>query len=372
MALASGSPYYMAPANAKKMAADLCALPVWYAENKGHVLVADADQIGWMNNECPFSLDVRFLLSIPSDCDKVVPWGWSPVVLRCLKQAGVDESVLPLEKQMDQIRSLSSRRTAVDLLPSLRFPGTLGNSEWLVSVEEIAVFVKKHGSILLKAPWSGSGKGIQPLQAEPDKPMSGWIKRVITMQGGVVAEPFYAKCVDFALEFHVEENNLSFVGYSMFDTDSRGIYKGNFLQSNQAIEAYLSTFVSLELLTEIREVLLHELSSLLLGVYEGYLGVDMMICRIGENEYALHPCVEINLRVNMGVVSRLFYDRYMYPEVVGNYVVEYYPKRGEALLFHERMKSEHPLELVGGRLFRGYLSLTPVFEDTQYQVFVVV
>lgn len=34
MALASASPYYMAPSNIKKMAADLSALPAWYARRK--------------------------------------------------------------------------------------------------------------------------------------------------------------------------------------------------------------------------------------------------------------------------------------------------------------------------------------------------
>ena len=46
-----------------------------------------------------------------------------------------------------------------------------------------------------------------------------------------------------------------------------------------------------------------ELSSRFGSVYSGYLGVDMMVCRFpsGEVEYRIHPCVEINLRMNMGV-----------------------------------------------------------------------
>ena len=55
MALASGSPYYMAPANIKKMAADLAALPAWYALPGSGVLVSDERQKEWMKKEYVFS-----------------------------------------------------------------------------------------------------------------------------------------------------------------------------------------------------------------------------------------------------------------------------------------------------------------------------
>ena len=74
--------------------------------------------------------------------------------------------------------------------------------------------------------------------------------------------------------------------------------------------------------------------------------------------------------MNMGVVSRLFFDRYMSPASSGSYVIEFYPNKGEALNFHEEMKRKYPLRLQEGRLAEGYLSLTPVFFDTAYQIYV--
>ena len=41
------------------------------------------------------------------------------------------------------------------------------------------------------------------------------------------------------------------------------------------------------------------------------------------------PCVEINLRMNMGVVARLIYDNYVCDGVQGRYVIEYYAKPGD-------------------------------------------
>ena len=116
--------------------------------------------------------------------------------------------------------------------------------------------------------------------------------------------------------------------------------------------------------------LMHELALKAGEGYQGYLGVDMMICRT-TGGYALHPCVEINWRMNMGVVSRIFFNRYVCPEVTGRYVIEYYPNSGDALKSHEEMKANNPLCLDGGKISEGYLSLTPVFEDTNYQIYVL-
>ena len=158
------------------------------------------------------------------------------------------------------------------------------------------------------------------------------------------------------------------MGYSLFEADCRGIYKENVLASDQVIESRLASYVPMEVLSEITKRCVDELDALLFGSYVGYLGVDLMVCQDDEG-YKVHPCVEVNLRMNMGVVSRLFYDNYVCEGTEGRYVIEYIPKNGEALRFHEAMQKEYPLEMENGQVKRGYLSLTPVFEDTSYQIF---
>jgi hypothetical protein len=162
---------------------------------------------------------------------------------------------------------------------------------------------------------------------------------------------------------------VHFAGYSLFETDGQGAYKGNVLASDEAIEATLAQYVGCEALRTTRERLIELLSEKLGGRYTGYLGVDMMIYE-GEGGYRLHPCIEINLRMNMGLVARLFYDRYVAPGAQGTYSVAYYPKKGEALAHHERMQREFPCNIQENRVVKGYLSLTPVTEDTCYQAFV--
>ena len=370
MALASGSPYYMSPASAKKMSADLSALPAWYAGLDSAVLLSDETQVQWMQEECRLKLDVEWVIGETfSGYTGFFPWGWSPALSKRLLDNGAESGLLPTEKQMGALRELSSRKTAVGLLPLLNMEGTMGESFWLASLDEVVNLSAKHNKVLLKSPWSGSGKGIQPLQGIPDENLGGWIRRIISTQGGVVCEPYYNKVLDFAMEFYVANGSIEYVGYSLFDTDSRGIYKGNFLASNEEIERRLSVYVNPGILGRTRDNLMHELLKLADGIYQGYLGVDMMVVQVADG-YALHPCVEVNWRMNMGVVSRLFFDRYMSPMSNGNYVIEYYSNKGEALDFHEEMKRKHPLRIHEGRLVEGYLSLTPVFFDTAYQIYV--
>ena len=366
MALASGSPYYMAPASAKKMANDLAMLPAWYADAGSEILVGDSRQVDWLRDGCRLSLLVNGVLSVTDEYEEIIPWGWSPALKHRLGMdmvRGVD---------VETLRGLSSRMTAVNLLPKLRIEGTIGESSWLTSLENVSAFSVKHGRVLLKAPWSGSGKGIQPLCGLPDDNLQGWIRRIIATQGGVVGEPFYEKIKDFAMEFKVEGKDVAFGGYSLFETDARGIYKENFLASDAMIEEMLSGYVSRDVLHAIRKSLLRELSLLLEGNYQGYLGVDMMIVRSDEEKYLVHPCVEVNLRMNMGVVSRLLFDRFIVPETVGRYVIEFFPRRGEALKTHENLMSQHTLVVEGERIRSGYLSLVPVFEDTNYLIYVII
>jgi hypothetical protein len=84
----------------------------------------------------------------------------------------------------------------------------------------------------------------------------------------------------------------------------------NRLLPDEQIVQTLAGYVASETLQAVRLLLQDVLQKMIGTDYAGYLGVDMMICREGEN-FLVHPCVEINLRMNMGVVARLFYDRYV-------------------------------------------------------------
>ena len=170
----------------------------------------------------------------------------------------------------------------MEFLPIVRVEQTLGESFFVNNFTKLENLLSEYDEVILKSPWSGSGKGIQKVRKTLNDSIYGWAKRIMASQGGIVVEPYYQKALDFAMEFYAEEGKLSFVGYSIFETDSRGIYKGNLLASDEMLEKRLTSYVPLKVLLDIRRKCLEKLPDLINGAYNGYLGIDMMICLEGE------------------------------------------------------------------------------------------
>lgn len=129
--------------------------------------------------------------------------------------------------------------------------------------------------------------------------------------------------------------------------------------SDEKILQKLSAYVPQEEFIRLRTRLEEELSALFGGFYHGYLGVDMMICHFPDEApvYRIHPCVEINLRMNMGVVARLLTDRYLAADAEGVFRIDYYPLAGQALEEHRQMSASCPLSVENNRVCAGYLPL---------------
>ena len=379
LALASGEANYMAPASARRMASELALLPMWYAEEGSAVLAPSAYNLDYVKKiQELLGLSVDLItepeLAIEPDLD-IRPWGWDVALRKRLSVLGVDEVLLPSMGQLNDLREYSHRSKAVALLPELQLNEYFcGESYYLKTPEEWKRFVEGRKECLLKAPLSGSGKGLNWCKGIFTSFISGWCTRVAASQGGVIAEPIYNKVEDFAMEFYSDgAGELTFVGYSLFHTGKSGMYEGNRLLSNGAIRKQLAQYVPLEALMDLENCLKYRLSALVGTVYKGYLGVDMMICRFPENEkpvFRIHPCVEINLRMNMGVIARFLHDRYVRPGSTGRFVIDYHPSEGEALQEHERMSATYPLEIREGRVYSGYLPLVPVHRRSCYRAWI--
>ena len=305
-----------------------------------------------------------------------MPWGWDPALCKRLLALGVGEEQLPSSAQLEEIRRLSHRVQAVELLPRLQLNDLFcGESFYLTTEEEWQCFVEERDACLLKAPLSGSGKGLNWCKGAFTPFISGWCSRVASLQGGVVAEPVYDKVVDFAMEFISDgKGRITFVGYSLFTTGETGAYAGNLLISDTEIEHQLSRSIPIEALRQLRPVLENELSLRFGTGYAGYLGVDMMICRFSSSlpEYRIHPCVEINLRMNMGIVAHAIYERYIAPGATGQFIITYHPMTGEAVCGHEQMRTKHPLQIASGRVSSGYLPLVPVTKQSKYRAYLLI
>lgn len=376
LALANFSNNYTPPSSAIKMALDLAIFPIWYAGQED--VVAE----GEVNPEFLETVKDKFLL-LPQLItydeiaqrlkEDISPWGWNPALRKKLLSNGVNENYLPTIEKLQVLRDYSNRINAVKLLKELRSESNLlcGDSYYFDEINSLLVYLRSlPGNKVLKMPVSGSGKGLIWVLGEITDKQIDWCRRVIKVQGGVVAEPVLDKVVDFAMEFYLRNGIANFSGYSLFTSTSSGAYVGNELISDEKIEKRLAEYVPLEVLLYLRESLLIKLSALFPD-YNGFIGVDMMICKTNE-KFQIQPCVEINMRMNMGVASRLFYDQFMLPESEGKFVVDYFKKPGYAVAFHEKLQQELPLKVNNGKIVSGYLSLTPVTANTNYVIYVVV
>ena len=105
--------------------------------------------------------------------------------------------------------------------------------------------------------------------------------------------------------FECHHEGIDFIGYSLFESRN-GAYSRNILASNEEIEDTLSGYIPRSTLTAIRESLISILSDTLVGHYEGFLGVDQMICQADSPVFI--PVSEINLRMTMGLIARNQYN----------------------------------------------------------------
>lgn len=374
MALAYFTPYYKAPSEIIRMANDLSVLPAWYAPEGSTIKVDSLSRVSLWREQCPasdFLPDV--IWSAEWENMPYKPWGWSPSLLYTLRKAGVNDNFLLSDMQMGQIRVLSGRQCCVKILESFsRMDGLCGKAMTCNSMTQVKKYITSLERCVLKAPWSGSGRGIMYVSSkEWNDSAEGWVSRVLRVQGEIMVEPLYNKVCDFAMEFYADGNgSVSFVGYSLFDTDAHGNYKGNFLLSDGQINKILSQYIPDEVFDNVCRTMEGSLASLLNKDYCGFLGVDMMIC-LEDGKYLLHPCVEINLRMNMGVVSHTIFNRYVHCLSHGKYIVKYYSEDGEAWDAFCQMKATYKLHLCDGKLAEGYMPLTPVKQDTHYHAFLL-
>lgn len=377
LALGNNSPFYQSPVSARQMAADLAVLPAWVVPNaETMVAVPGKDFAEAWERESGWDFSVRWvtLNEGVACCHAIRPWGWNAALVQELKRHGAAVTVLPTAEELTELRRLSSRLCAVDMLGERPREACFCGTSWACrSVEEVESVLRlssSAGQMLLKAPWSGSGKGLRRVKgAVMDTLTRNWCMRMLATQQAVVVEPVYQRVVDFAMEFLADgRGGVTFVGYSLFQTDGNGAYKGNSLKSDECIVEELNRLLPVGALEKARVFLLTQLPRLLRSGYKGFLGVDMMVCRFDEEPaFRLHPCVEINLRMNMGVVAHEFYHRWLSPMSEGLFRIDYFPSPALLYADHCQQKNAHLLVMRDGRMECGYVSLNPIGPDTRYR-----
>ncbi len=295
--LANGDPNFVPPRSALEFGEECTGLPRW---------VAEAERL----RQSPPGTDAsekEFHLR------EIIPWGWNPVIKRRLQKAGVPDDILPAAAELEAIRTLSHRRNAIDAKEFIKREigsGMLtGTAMEMTSCEEAAAAIETLSSTVLKAPWSGSGKGLRWVRRGEFHPSDrGWCERTIARQGSIITEKRERVVQDFAMLFRITRQNVQFAGYSLFFSEN-GMYRANLLASDNNIVSRLAQYVPAQILRDVRISLTRFLTERFAGKYDGFVGADMFICE-GEKagEYLLNPCVELNVRMTMGLLARAIYD----------------------------------------------------------------
>lgn len=285
MALADGRPGYTPPALIRQMRSDLSWLPKWWA--------AEGDTV-W-DGTSPLSLSLG---------DEICPWGWNPALVHQLSLAGVDASFLPTADQLERLRQLSHRRTAVEALRQQRTDGLCGSllrgESRLCQSESELIAASAAAECLFKAPWSSSGRG---LMRSSSAAAHAWCRRILRQQGSVVAELWLPKLADWGMLFWLDgKGGVEYRGLSLFHTSEAGAYTGSWLAPEGEKLSWLMQYVPPQVLVDVRHWWEHHLA---LYDYRGPMGVDMLLTADG----GICPCVEINWRMTMGHVAQLLTEQ---------------------------------------------------------------
>ena len=315
LALASNLRNFTPPHAARALRTEMGYLPALWAEPGDKVLVADRDYSakalkkfqGRMKRAgLQFSLQVEFVTmsDLPTlPITDVHPWGWDPSVCHTLIRHGVSQHLMPNLDQIDVIRMLSHRSTSARLLAQLQTYGTTGWATSINRMEQLDTILLTHPQLVIKAPWSSSGRGVRFINGTINLQTSGWIKNIVKNQGNLMVEPYYNKVKDFGMEFFSwGDGRIDFCGLSLFKTVN-GEYNGNILATEHWKTEKLSRYISVELLNIVKSKVCAVLGPLFNGKYKGCFGLDMMIVKNDVHSsggFLLHPCVEINLRRTMG------------------------------------------------------------------------
>jgi len=240
---------------------------------------------------------------------QLIPWGWNHSLKKRLINEGIDPATLPPEEELQFIRTHSRREFALDVHSRLSCgePHIIGTDYRIVAtnVSEIEAFISENDGAVLKSPLSGSGKGIRFVRERLSESDKGWCRRTIDKQGSVIVERRFEIIKECAMLFECHQEGIDFIGYSLFESRN-GAYSRNILACNEDIEDIIAGYIPRSTLTAIRENLTTILSDTLLGHYEGFLGVDQMICQADSPVFI--PVSEINLRMTMGLIARNQYD----------------------------------------------------------------
>jgi hypothetical protein len=314
---------------------------------------------------------------------RILPWGWSPAAhqhlkpLKALASQAFTES--PVAQWKESHRELFSRETALRVLKKLieeqHDPDFMDPNYLPVicrSIRDIEILGKEWGSLMIKMPWSSSGRGLQPVTHFPMHPsVSQRISGMIRDQGMIFAESLLDKVFDLGFLYEITGDKIRFLGYSRFFTGEKGQYKGNYLNGYpEKMEHEVARFLyhMEEVLPELHLKSIRDMH--FASVYQGMFGIDTLIFKDNNGKLKINPCLEINWRFTMGHIA-LALEKRITPACRAVFRT-YYNSGVPFSEFACTERMQNPLMLKEGKINKGFLPLTEFSGDKLFGAYLSV
>lgn len=278
---------------ARALEHDLALLPaIWASESDFIIAPPDVTLAPWMLRK-----RVRIYRG-ETAVNGASPWGWSLNARQRLIRAGVPASMLPSDTELQRLRYLSHRRTALALSRALVLDGIQSPNHPLEISDpsQLTGLMAEGHPLLLKRPWSCSGRGVFPLSHLSAPQAIALAEGIIRKQGSVMVERQLTRRADFSAILHSDGNEVKLRGWTLFHTSPEGRYEGSIVAPQSLVTARLAALGCDT--APLEAALVRRLPSIISG-YRGWLSVDMLATADGS----IAPAIEVNLRRTMGVVA---------------------------------------------------------------------
>ena len=326
-------------------------------------------QFGLMNAQIISKMNSIELVQNRKALIELNPWGWSPAEQNYLSSYFSQTSKIESVNQLIKT-GLFERKHAVQLVqklvsenPNPIFPPLAKLPVLVNSVQAIENYLNHHRQIVLKSPISSSGRGLQVIRiSELNDSNRRWIRTNLEQQKYLVAEPLFNKKQDLSFQFEIKSSGeVDFLGISYFKTNSNGQYLGHQLHCATKEQ---TKYVQKDTLSRISLLLKDQLEeSIFSKIYRGFLGIDALIF-IEDNQIRIQPCLEINARYNMGILSKHIEKR-IHPESSGMFRVYYHPSNSYKNFVEIETKKNPPV-MEDHRLRKGFITITDPTEMSKF------
>lgn len=298
LALAADTEGFTPPKAAAVLTRAGSALPLWYGTAGDRVIDNGIDGRWYDRMVADFGLQTDVYAGHP-DSFVPAPWGWSKASRRVFLDMGMNPALLPDDGQLERMRALSHRRTAARLEKAMRGRYGTAFSEPALEVADVAEIEKLLTTgrrMMVKIPWSSSGRGVIDSATVPAAELLRRLGGTVARQGSVMLEPFVSEAVDFALLFDYRQGRAQSVGLSVFAHDSHFGYAGNLVAEEEVLRQHLADR-GVRLPVGLAEFTALGLQEIIGDGYSGPLGVDFVA------NGSTMAVAEINLRMTMGHVA---------------------------------------------------------------------